>query len=98
MTMITDGLWQTLSGDGNSNQHSCYGRMHLHLSGNFDSGTAKLVLIDGNGVARDVAGASFTAATDSIYDFPARSETRVYVNLNGSTSPTLVVGIRGERR
>ena len=98
MTVITDGLWQTLSADGDSNEHVCYGRVHLHLSGGFGGGTAKLVLIDGNGVDRDVASASYTAATDAIFDFPARALTRLYVNLNGATTPTLVVGLRGENR
>lgn len=98
MTTKTDGHWQTLSANGDSDQVTCYGRVHLHLSGNFGTGTAKLVLIDGKGVARDVAGASFSAATEASYDFPARSATRLYVNLTGATAPTLVVGLRGENR
>mgnify|MGYP001812811864 CR=1 FL=1 len=97
MNMIVDGHIETLSADGDSAEVDVIGPAYVHLSGTFDSGTAKIQFKGSDGTWRDVAGASYAAAADKVVDFPPRSQNTLRVNLNGSTSPALVVGIKGER-
>lgn len=92
-------MYQTLSADGNSNVHTTsdsphyHAYIHVHLSGDFGSGTAKVQFQSQDGSTwLDVAGGSFTSATDTIFDM--RPNTALRVNLNGSTSPSLVVEIK----
>ena len=93
--MATSGEQQTLNADGPSVTVATLGPLHLSLTGDFGSGTAKLQSKGPNGSWIDVANGSFTAVTDTIFDFPARSETDVRVDLSGATAPALVVWLQG---
>ncbi len=95
--MQVDGLVETLSADGNSTEHDVIGPAYVSVSGNFGGGTAKIQRKGSDGTFRDLAGASYTAAADKLVDFPPRSQNTIRVNLNGSTTPALVVEIKGTR-
>lgn len=82
---------QVLSADGSTSAVAFIGPVWLSLSGSFGGGTAQLQVNDGvNNVA--VQGGSFTAAADTIFDFPPSSNT-LNVSLSSATSPALVVRI-----
>ena len=93
--MASSGDIETLSANGQTAVTVTIGPARLSLTGTFGSGTAKLQAKDPGGNWIDVANGSFTAVTDTIFDFPARSETDLRVDLSGSTNPTLVVWIQG---
>lgn len=63
-------------------------RPHVHLSGTFGGGTIKFQFEDDNGTWRDIAGASYTSATDIILDF--RRAVTIRGSLSGATAPSLV--------
>jgi hypothetical protein len=73
---------QVLSADGSTSAVVFIGPTWLSLSGSFGGGTVQ------NG--------SFTAATDTLFDFPLAPNT-VNVNLTGATGPALVVRLQGTR-
>ncbi len=93
--MASTGNVETLDKDSETQWVTTIGPLRLSLTGVFGSGTAKLQARTPEGTIVDVAEGSFTAATDTIFDFPARSETDVRVKLTGSSSPLLVVWLQG---
>jgi len=84
----------TLSADGNTDWLEWHGGSGIFdADGTFGSGTAKLQFTDDNGsTAKDVPDMSFTS--DNAKRFTIDHPCKVRVNLSGSTSPTVVVGIR----
>ena len=93
--MAVTGVRTALSADGNTGEYTAYGAVRLSLTGGFGSGTAKLQAKDPGDNWVDVANGSFTAVTDTIFDFPDFSKNVLRVNLASSTSPTLVVWLQG---
>jgi ribosomal protein L21E len=85
---------QTLSADGNSSAITTNDKVHVHLSGSFGGGTAKVQYMGENGTWYDIAGASYTAAADEIIEL-GKSQYNLRVNLASSTTPSLVVNLRG---
>jgi hypothetical protein len=81
---------QTLSADGNSSSVAVAHKVHVHLSGTFGGGTAKVQFQGEDGTWRDIAGASYTAAADEIIEL-GRSQYNIRVNLASATGPSLVV-------
>ena len=92
--MAASGNRQTLSADGNSVDRGTVGPVRLSLTGSFGGGAAKLQAKDPSGAYVDVAGGSFTAATDTMFDFPEHVQNQLRVNLAGSTTPALVIWIQ----
>jgi hypothetical protein len=86
-------MLETISADGNSSSVSTSQKVHVHLSGTFGSGTAKVQFKDEGGTWRDIAGASYTAAADELIEL-GKSQYDLRVNLSGSTSPALVCILR----
>ena len=93
--MASSGDRQTLSADGTTLVRTFWGPVSLSLTGTFGGGTAKLQLIDPSGAAIDIAGGSFTAITDTYFDFPPNTKHDLQVNIASSTSPALVIYISG---
>jgi len=87
--MAGSGTRQLLSADGQSTTLRVVGDTRLNLSGDFGTGTAKVQAQDPSGAFVDIAGASFTAATDTLLNFPDDAVNFVQVDLSGSSSPAL---------
>ncbi len=96
--MASSGNRQTLSADGDTLVDTYFGPVHLSITGGFGGGTAKLQIVDPSGAAIDVAGGSFTAITDTYFDFPPGTRNQLTVNVASSTTPTLVIIIRGQSK
>ena len=94
--MASSGERQTLVADGNTEDVGTVGAVRLSLTGGFGGGTAKLQAQDPSGAYVDVDGGSFTAAGDTLFDFPANVQNQLRVNIASSTTPTLVVWIQSE--
>ena len=88
---------QVLSADGSTSAVSFVGPARLSLTGNFGTGTAQLQVRDPSSATISVANGSFTAATDTIFDFPAHTPNTLNVDLAGSSAPALVVWIQSGR-
>jgi len=69
----------------------------LSLSGTFGGGTAVLRAVDPSNTPVPVGGGSFTAITDTRFDFPAESVNVLDVDISGSTTPALVIWIQGNQ-
>ena len=93
--MASSGDRQAITADGQTTGVDHYGPVRLSITGGFGGGTVKLQALDPSNAWVDIAGASFTAVTDTLYDFPAASKTTLRVDVNGSTTPTLVIWIQG---
>ena len=93
--MAVTGTFDTLTADGNSSPHRVIGPVRLSLTNDFGTGTAKLQAQAPDGSWVDVANGSFTAATDTLFDFPEFSQNNVRVNLASSSSPDLDIWIQG---
>lgn len=89
------GNKQTLSADGSTTETQFVGPVRLALSGTFGGGTAVLQAKDPLGVVTDVVNGSFTAVTDTLFDFPEGSVNVLTVNISGSTTPALGVWLQG---
>ncbi len=85
---------QTLSADGETTAITVIGETRLSLTGTFGSGTAQLQARGPDGVYVSVTGGSFTAATDTLFDFPENTRNDLRVSLSGSTSPALKVWLQ----
>ena len=92
--MASTGYIETLSANGNTTVQKVAGPVRLSLTGPFGGGTAKLQSITPAGNWVDVANGSFTAVTDTLFDFPLQANNELRVNLAGSTTPGLVVWIQ----
>ena len=86
---------QTLAADGSTSAVTFIGPVWLSLSGGFGGGTAQVQVYDGVGNVA-VQNGSFTAETDTLFDFPYAPNI-VNVNLTGATTPTLVIRLQGSR-
>lgn len=86
-------MLQTLSADGNSAAVTANHKVHVHLSGDFGGGTAKVQFQDEGGTWRDFAGASYTAAADALIEL-GKSNYSIRINLASSTTPALIVNLR----
>ena len=84
---------QVLSADGSTSPVTFIGKVWLSLSGNFGGGTAKLQTRDPSSATVAVANGAFTAATDTLYDFPG-APTILNVALTSSSAPALVCRIK----
>lgn len=91
------GNRQTLTADGTTDIKTFVGPVRLSLTGTFGGGTAKLQVRDPGGTFVDVANGSFTAATDTLFDFPEQSSNDLQIDLSGSTTPALVIWIQGKQ-
>ena len=85
---------QTLTADGETTAVTVSGPARLSLTGTFGSGTAQLQARGPDGVYVDVTGGEFTAATDTLYDFPNNTRNDLRVTLTGATAPALKVWIQ----
>ena len=94
---VGQGNRQTLTADGQNVAKIFAGPVRLVLSGGFGGGTAVLRSLDPSGVAINVVNGSFTAVTDTLFDFPENSLNVLDVDISGSTTPTLAVWIQGRR-
>ncbi len=88
---------QVLTADGDTDTKQFVGPVRLSLTGTFGGGTAKLQAKDLSAAFIDIANGSFTAATDTIFDFPEGSRNFLKVNIAGSTTPALVVWLQGNQ-
>lgn len=71
------------------------GKLHVHISGTFGSGTAKLQMKSDSGTDwLDLQGASWSAAADDIVELGPQSVNTVRLDLSGATSPDLTVILR----
>ena len=95
--MAVTGYRESMSGDGQSTALEVGGPVRLSLTGTFGGGTAQLQTKDPGGNWVDVANGSFTAVTDTLFDFPLEANNEVRVDLSGSTTPALVVWIQAHR-
>ena len=92
--MSGSGSLVTMTGDGNGAAALTVGPVRLSLTGDFGGGTATLQAETPAGAYVAVAGGAFTAATDTIFDFPENSRNKLRIVLSGSTTPSLVVWIQ----
>ena len=95
--MTSSGDRQTLSANGTTVFKKYRGPVALSLTGAFGSGTAKIQKKDPSDAIVDIANGSFSAVTDTIFDFPQGEVNDLAVNLAGSTGPALVVVLQGKR-
>ncbi len=93
--MTSSGEIETLATDGKTKVVTVMGPARVSLTGDFGTGTAQVQAITPEGAEIDLTLGSFTAATDTLFDFPERSETDLRVKLSGSTNPALLVWIQG---
>ena len=91
---MSSGERQTLSADGNTSASQTIGPVRLSLTGGFGSGTAQLQAKDPSNAWISVANGAFTAATDTLFDFPEDSVNDLRVNISSSTNPTLVIWLQ----
>ena len=94
--MASTGYEETLSADGQTVAQQIGGPVRLSLTGDFGTGTAKLQAMTPTGNWVDVANGSFTAATDTLFDFPQQANNNLRVDLASSSSPTLVVWLQAD--
>lgn len=92
--MASSGDRQTLAADGQTTSVKTINPVRMSLTGTFGGGTAKLQVQDPNEAWVDVAGGSFTAVTDTLFDFPKMSVNDLRVDISGSTTPALVVWLQ----
>ena len=95
--VLSSGDRQFIAADGDTDPKEYIGPIRLSLTGLFGGGTALLEAKDPTGVFVPVTGGSFTAATDTNFDFPANALNILQVAVTGSTTPTLAVWIQGTR-
>ena len=81
---------QVLSADGSTSAVAFVGQVWLSLSGNFGGGTARLQSRDPSSANVALANGAFTAATDTLFDFPAAPNI-LNVSLTSASGPALVV-------
>ena len=93
--MASSGDRQTLSANGTTTFKKYIGPVVVSLTGTFGSGTAKIQKKDPSDAIVDIAGSSFTLATDTIFDFPKDQTNDLAVNLTGATGPSLVIVVQG---
>ena len=96
--MAGSGDRQTLIADGTTTFRRFIGPVRLSLTNDFGTGTAKLQNKDPSDATVDVANGSFTAVTDTIFDFPVDEINEIAVNLAGSTAPDLDIWLQGHRQ
>ena len=97
--MSVSGTQGNLAADGNfpaTGGVQVGGRVVLHLSNDFGTGTAKLQMQLPDGEWDDVVNGSFTAATDTVFDFPPYANNVIRVNIASSSSPDLDILIQAE--
>ena len=94
--MASSGDRQTLAANGQTTDVGTVGAVRLSLTGSFGGGTAQLQAKDPSGSFVNVAGGSFTAVTDFVFEFPANVQNQLRVDLSGATAPSLVVWIQSE--
>ena len=92
------GEFITLGADGSTKWVEVYGRCHLSLTNDFGTGTATLEALAADGSTVSIANGAFTAATDTVFDFPRYGINNVRITLASSSSPDLDVWIQGEGR
>jgi len=95
--MAGTGNRQVLTTNTQTNPKIFIGPVRLSLTGSFGTGIGKLQAKDPSGVFVDVANGSFTAASDTIFDFPVSDSNELQVDLAGATAPTLAVWIQGKQ-
>jgi len=95
--MAGTGNRQALAADGQTNSKVFVGPIRLSLTGSFGTGTAKLQAKDPSGAFVDVGNGLFTAAADTIFDFPVSDSNELRIDLAGATAPALVVWIQGKQ-
>ena len=88
---MPSGEFQELGANGQTAAVLVSGPVRLSLTGDFGSGTAQVQAKNPNGVWLNVDNGSFTAVTDSIFDFPPGLGVQLRVDLTGSTGPSLNV-------
>ncbi len=89
------GTTVTLAADGATIGVQVVGPVHLSLTNDFGTGTATFQARDPGGVFVAVANGAFTAATDTLFDYPPGVLNTVRINLTGSSSPDLDIWIQG---
>lgn len=94
--MSATGDVQAMTGDGQTAERGTVGCVRLSITGGFGGGTAKLQAKNPLGAWVDVAGGSFTVATDTLFEFPPNVQNQLRVDVNGSTTPTISVWIQSE--
>ena len=94
----TDGEWETFTADGDLGPVLCYGDFHVHVSGNLDGGDVQVKITDPGGTERNMANANYDAAVDDLIAMPRGARSLVTLSLANSGSPSVVLGLRGERR
>lgn len=95
--MAVTGYRESMSADGQSGEVQVGGPVRLSLTGDFGSGTAKLQSKDPSGAWVDVANGSFTAATDTLFDFPIEANNELRVDLASSSGAALIVWLQANR-
>ena len=95
--MAGTGNKQTLAADGQTDVKIFVGPVWLSLTGTFGGGTAKLQARDPSGAFVDINNGSFTAVTDTRFDFPDGASNQLQIDLAGSTTPALVIWIQGQQ-
>ena len=60
---------------------------HLHLSGDFGSGTVTIGFIAEDGTTKTIAEGTFTEAVDKVLDMPLGS--KIVITLSGAVAPSV---------
>lgn len=95
--MSSSGDRQVLTADSTTTFRKFIGPVRLSLTGTFGGGTAKLQTKDPSDAVIDVDGGSFTALTDTRFDYADDAINELAVNLAGAGGPSLKVWIQGRR-
>lgn len=83
-----------LAADGLAGPYVSDGALHVKLKGDFGGGTAQLQALDPDETTwSDVIGGSFTAETDTVFDYPEQGQYQI--DLSGATLPDLDVIFTG---
>jgi len=92
--MSSSGEQVLLSTNTATKSFQVMGPARISLKGNFGGGTAQVRAKGPDGVFNALSNGSFTAESDTIFDFPARSETELDVELTGATAPAIKVWVQ----
>ena len=95
--MASAGYKETLTADGQTEWKKYYGPVVLQITGTFGGGTVQLQQKDVDNDVVSISNGSFTAVTDTIFDFPTFNSNELRVDLSGATSPDLGITIQDSR-
>lgn len=85
----------SFTGNESSSWYKFIGPVNCVLSGTFDTSTTKVQRKNAKGNAVDVTNASFTAATDTLLDYPADTITELRWTMSGAGTEAVEAEFQG---